>query len=298
MSKSNLFLAIGAIVVIALGIFIFRFSSFRSDGGDKVAATIFPLYDITRNIAGDSLEVVLVLPAGASPHTFDLSPGQVRSLSGSLAVFAIGHGLDDWVGSVVTSSGIGPMIVVDQNISLYEFAGDGEDEDWGVDPHYWLSVPNAMLIAEQIRDELSEIYPDRRDLFERNFTTYKEKLDMLDAEIRGRLSALSTRKIATFHNGWGYFAQEYGLEVVATFEEYPGEEPTAQYLASFQNRIREEGVSVIFAEPQFSTIALAPIAQDLGVTISVLDPLGGIPGRESYEELMRNNTDTIIQALQ
>src|SRR5512145_3554851 len=68
-------------------------------GGErvKVAATIFPLYDIVRQVAGPVADVVLILPPGASPHTFEPTPAGVRALAGAGALFVVGHGLDAWV---------------------------------------------------------------------------------------------------------------------------------------------------------------------------------------------------------
>jgi hypothetical protein len=101
------------------------------------------------------------------------------------------------------------------------------------------------------------------------------------------LADLPTRRIATFHDAFSYFAEAYGLDVVATFEPYPGLEPSPRFVIEFQRNIRAAAVRVVFTEPQRSIDALRPIARDLGVTLAVLDPLGGLPGRESYIDLLR-----------
>src|SRR5712691_1931950 len=77
----------------------------------KVAATIFPLYDLVRQVAGSGVEVVLLVPPGASPHTFAVKPGTVRALTGCVAVFTIGHGLDDWVTRLAQEVGVKRTIV-------------------------------------------------------------------------------------------------------------------------------------------------------------------------------------------
>jgi zinc transport system substrate-binding protein len=261
---------------------------------DKVAATIFPLHDITRNIAGSAVGVELILPAGSSPHTFDLTPKQASNLSGSRAVFAIGHGLDSWASKLVATADVEKIVVVDKGI---EFLASSDTDEPGDDPHYWLSTGNAKIIAGEVRDELVVLFPEKADIFEENYLLYMGKLDALDAEIRASLSKLPNRNIAAFHNAWSYYAKEYGIRVVASFEEFPGKEPTPQYLAEFQDIVKQKGVKVLFSEPQFSTRSLEPIANDLGVSFSVLDPLGGVDGRESFEELMRYNTTQIVNAL-
>src|SRR5512144_821726 len=84
----------------------------------KVAATIFPLYDLVRQVAGPAVEVVLLVPPGASPHTFTVKPGVVRALTGCAAVFTIGHGLDDWATRLAQEAGVKRTIVTDAGIAL------------------------------------------------------------------------------------------------------------------------------------------------------------------------------------
>jgi zinc transport system substrate-binding protein len=284
-----------ALLLLLAGIVVFQSVKTTSQSKEKVAATIFPLYDIVKNIAGNDIETVLLLKPGASPHTFDPTPKEIKKLSGSKAVFTIGHGLDDWSLKISESVGIKSVMIVDRNVELVTF--EDEHEHGNIDPHYWLSVRNAKLIAKQVRDELTLIYPGRRKNFTDNYNDYIKKLDNLENEIGRKLSGLESIGIATFHSAWSYFAKDHKVSVITTFEEFPGEEPTAQYLAKFQQKIKEKNVRVIFSEPQFSTKPLEPIAKDLGVTISVLDPLGGVPGRESFEELMQYNTNQIVNAL-
>jgi ABC-type Zn2+ transport system substrate-binding protein/surface adhesin len=98
------------------------------------------------------------------------------------------------------------------------------------------------------------------------------------------------------HDAFGYFADAYGLEVVATFEPYPGREPGPRFVVDFQKKIREAGVRIVFTEPQLAIGALQPIARDLGVKLGVLDPLGGLPGRDGYVETLAFNARAVASA--
>jgi ABC-type Zn uptake system ZnuABC Zn-binding protein ZnuA len=264
-------------------------------GGEqlKVAATIFPLYDIARSVAGPIADVVLVLPPGASPHTFEPTPASVRALSGAHVLFAIGHGLDDWAARLARGAGVPDVVSVDAGIALRRTDREGRGR---VDPHYWLSASNAKVIAGTVAAELARRAPVRRGEIERSLATYIGHLDAADAEVRELLAALPTRKIATFHDAFGYFAAAYGLEVAAVFEPYPGLEPSPQFVVEFQRKIRVSGVHAVFTEPQLSVEALRPIARDLGVTLAILDPLGGLPGRDSYVDLLRFDARAVVDA--
>jgi ABC-type Zn uptake system ZnuABC Zn-binding protein ZnuA len=256
-----------------------------------VAATIFPVSDIVRQVAGPIADVVLVLPAGASPHTFEPTPAAVRALGGARALFVIGHGLDDWAARLARGAGVPRLVPVDAGIVLRKTPRGG------VDPHYWLAAPNATLIARTVAGELTRLAPDRRAEIEQALGAYVARLETADADVRRRLADLPTRRIATFHDAFGYFAAAYGLDVVATFEPYPGLEPSPAFVIAFQRAVRAAGVRVVFTEPQLSVDALRPIARDLGVSLAVLDPIGGLPGRASYVDLLLFDARAVADAL-
>jgi len=260
----------------------------------KVGATIFPLYDIARQVAGPVADVVLILPPGASPHTFEPTPSSVRSLTGAETLLVIGHGLDDWAVRLARGAGVTRLVRVDAGIALRREGGHERDP---VDPHYWLSIRNGETIARTVAAELERLAPGRAVDIRGTLAAYLARLDAADREIRRLLDGLPTRRIATFHDAFRYFADAYGLEVAAVFEPYPGREPGPRFVVEFQQKVRTTGVRVVFSEPQLSVDAIRPIARDLGVAVSVLDPLGGAPGREGYIEAMLFNARQVAAAL-
>lgn len=256
-----------------------------------IATTIFPLADIAKNVGGDRVNVVQLLPSGATPHSYDLTPGQVAELSKAKVLFVIGHGLDDWAASYAKSNNI-PVKIVDTDIDLIQDT-DGHEEGDGYNPHYWLSIPNGMIISRNIRDVLVEIFPKYQPEFEANQSAYAEKLAKADLEIRRKLPT-DPKFLATFHGAWDYMAKNYGFMIIAEFEEFPGKEPTAQYLSEFQNEIRVNSVKTIYIEPQLSTDAIRPLAADLGANLVLLDPLGGSELTPSYLEMMQYNLNQVL----
>lgn len=273
----------------------------------KVAATIFPLYDLLRNVAGPDVDVVLLLPPGASPHTFAPTPGTIRTLTGSAAVFAIGHGLDDWIVQMSKEAGVPRAILVDTHVPLLPQSADeaaahghrhvAKGAKPGADPHYWLSIPHAVFIVQRLTEALGRLDPKAKALYEQRAAAYKEQLLSTDAEIRRLLADVPRREIATFHMAFGYFAATYGLTVVAVFEPSPGKEPGPRYVENFQRQLRTHKLRVIFTEPQLSEAPLQGMLRDIGVSVYKLDPLGGTPGLESYLAMMRFNATQIAMAL-
>jgi ABC-type Zn uptake system ZnuABC Zn-binding protein ZnuA len=272
----------------------------------KVAATIFPLYDLVRQVAGPAVEVILLVPPGTSEHTFTVKPGTIRAITGCTAIFAIGHGLDDWVARLAREAGVPRTIVVDTGIPLrhgysephsHGQAGSRTTSQNAVDPHYWLAIPHAMRMVQNIADTLAQLDPSAQADYQQRAVAYREQLHSADGEIRRLLMDLPRRDIATFHRAFDYFAEAYGLHVVAVFEPVPGKEPGPRYVEAFQRQVRAHKLRTVFIEPQLSEAALRGLTQDLGITLRQLDPLGGAQGVESYIAMMQFNATQIAAAL-
>ena len=256
----------------------------------RVAATIFPLYDIAREVGGPAIEPILILPPGASPHTFEPRPASIKALAHAALLLRVGHTLDDWASGIAEATGVGRVVTVDAGVRLRRFA------DGTVDPHYWLDAGNGKAIARTIAGEIVKLAPESRAGIEARLAAYLRRLDGADAEVRRILADLPSRSIATLHDGFGYFADAYGLTIAAVFE--PGaKEPGPRAVADFERRVRAAGVRAIFAEPQLSTNVIRAIAGDLGVSISLLDDLGGLPGRDSFTALLLFDARQVAAAL-
>lgn len=251
----------------------------------KVAATIFPLADIAKNIAGDKFEIIGILPPGSSPHTFDLSPGDIKKLTDVSQIFAIGHDLDSWTDKIAESIDV-PVYTVDKGVTLQPS-----------DPHYWMSVDNAMIIAQNITEEIIRLDPDNQEYYDNNLQQYVQKLTDLEQLGKTTFETVQNKKIIVFHDSWSYFADDFGLEIAGVFEKAPGKQPTPQYLADLYRTAQDNEIKAVFAEPQLSSDVVIPFIEDLGLELFVIDPLGGVDGRGSYIENMTYNIKTIDEAL-
>lgn len=258
-----------------------------------VAVTIFPLYDMVRNVAGDRIETVLVLPSGASPHTFEITVPVVKKIQGAKLIFAIGYGIDDWIASVQEVIPDARVSIPSEGIALRKSV---EEEEGGVDPHYWLSIPNAEVMVGNIAKELGIADPENSGYYLARAENYVRELKEADAEVRVLLGDLRSRDIVTMHDAWYYFAEEYGLVVRGSFEPSPGKEPTQKDLIRLTDLIREYRIGTVFSEPQLSSESLKPFLRDLGISLAILDPEGS-PETASYIELMRYNATTVYDAL-
>lgn len=261
--------------------------------GIKVAATIFPLYDMVRNVAGDRIETILILPPGASPHTFEITVPVVKKMQDAKLIFAIGYGIDDWIANVREVIPDARVFIPSEGIPLRKSV---EEEEGGIDPHYWLSIPNAEVMAGNIAKELGKVDPENSGYYLARAENYVGELKEADTEVRSLFGDLRSRDIVTMHDAWYYFAEEYGLTVRGSFEPSPGKEPTQKDLIRLTDLIREHHIKTVFSEPQLSSESLKPFLKDLGISLAILDPEGSAE-TASYIDLMRYNANIVHDAL-
>lgn len=275
-------------------------------GKPKVAVSIFPLYDVTRRIAGDRLDVILVLPPGATEHGYDPSPKQIARLSGAKLGIAVGLDLDTWALDVMKQAGGVPTLLrVGDTVPTIpiRFEHDhahGHEHGHAIgapDPHVWLDPQRMATITRAIAAELAALDPDGAPTFTANANAIEASLAALDRELVARSTAWTKRTIVTFHGSMTYFAARYGLRIAAVVEPIAGKAPTATYLAEVIEAIERTGAAALFIEPQLDHAAGETIAREAGVPLGELDPIGGIAERDSYEALLRWNADQLDKVL-
>ncbi len=265
-----------------------------------VAATIFPIYDLVKEVGGEKVEAYLILKPGASPHTFESVPSQVKALQSASLFFYNGLSLDDWAKDIGKDSSA-ELIDLSNYVDLmdYKEADDHHDhhDHSDIDPHYWLSPNNGKKMIEAIANYLAQKDSSNSDYYQNRAQEYMTDLDNRIIAWQDGLLDLETRDLVVFHGAWNYFADFFDLNIVANFEPFPGQTPSPKYIIELKNTIRNYNISTLFIEPQLSKDALLGLAADLDVEIGVLDPLGGVDSRLNYINLIDYNVNTIYQAL-
>jgi len=265
-------------------------------GTDKllIAASIAPLYDFSQQVGGDRVQVELLVPPGASPHAYELTPANLQVLSKARVLVLNGVGLEFWADGAVSAADNPRLIVVDTSQGLTVLEGDADEP--GGNPHVWLDPINAIHQVEKIRDALIQADPDGAEVYQANAGRYIGELQALDQEIRDRVATFSSKKFVAFHAAWIYFAQRYGLEQAAAIETTPGKEPSPAEVAEIVKTARAIGARAIFAEPQFSPKAAEVIAAESGAKVLFLNPLGEPPDFR-YLDMMWHNVEEMEKAL-
>ncbi len=264
-----------------------------------VVSTLHPYHDLVRQIGGEAINAVRLLPPGASPHTFDPTPRDIaRVAEAELIIINGGQGMDEWVNRLILASGSkAPIIRIIEEVSfegVTSSIAEGSDSGF-VNPHIWLD-PIIMIEASRvIAAALGTADPNHASAYEQNAATLISKLEQLHTELEDLLSDLQDAAFVPFHDAWPYFTRRYGLNLVVEIEPFPGREPSPRYLQYALGEIKMSGAKAIFTEPQLSVRPAEIVAEQAGLPLYSIDPLGS--DQESYQSLMRRNAEIILQAL-
>jgi zinc transport system substrate-binding protein len=286
-------------------------------GSPRVLTSFAPLYCFTKNVSGDGVGVLCLL-SDKGPHEYESSAGDAIKLRTADLFVINGLGLEEFVEKLVNSSGKKSLIVARVGEAVAEKSrlplehNHAKDKDHAghhhhgeFDPHVWLGIPEAKAMVEKIRDELTKVNPERKDVYAKNAVDYLAKLDALQEYGNQRLG--KHRKVITMHDSMGYFAKSFGIDVVGSIQINPGEEPAGPKLAELIKKGSEQGVNVICIEPQYPRSIAETLRNGLiskgvkGVEIVEFDPIETAePGQLDagyYERRMRENIDNLAKHL-
>ena len=270
----------------------------------EIAATTLPVYEFTSRLCeGTPLSVTrLVTEEVSCLHDYSLNVRQVKAAEAAETVVISGAGLEEFMEDILPE---GSAIDASQGISLitpeahhHHHHEEAEESHEGhhheEDPHIWLSPANASRMAENISAGLSARYPQYEAIFGANLEILLQELSDLEHYGKQHLERLSCREIITFHDGFAYFADAFGLEILRAVEEESGSEASARDLIELIEEVEHHSLPAIFTEKSGSVSAAGIIARETGCGSFPLDmAMAG----DSYFEAMYHNIDTIKEAL-
>jgi ABC-type Zn uptake system ZnuABC Zn-binding protein ZnuA len=272
--------------------------------------------------------VLTLLPAGASAHTYELTPEQVRQFAQARLFFRIGLGLEFWLEKLVRAAKHPTLVNVDLSEGIETLptpfpelppmprqgarrepsphqhqvstAPPHRHRPGTADAHYWLDPLRMLQVVQRIAAEFSRLDPEFAALYTERAEGVRTDLEQLHAEIMQQTGGLSNRRFIALHAAWTYFAPRYHLVQAAVIEPFPGREPSPRYLAGLAELMRREQVQAVVIEPQLSSVAAQALAREAGARVGLMDPYGGpgVSGRDTYINLMRYNAAALVRLLQ
>jgi zinc transport system substrate-binding protein len=256
----------------------------------KVFASILPMAYFVERVGGPNVEVSVLVGPGQDPHTFEPTPKIMTRMAGARVLFKMGFPFEESlikkIGStfknlevVDLQKGIKLRAMTEEEKDAEE-ARHGHDEAKGrehsheageMDQHTWLDPQLAKIQARTIADTLVRIDPGKRAQYEKNLKEFHADLDAVHERLTKALAPVKGKSFYVFHPAYGYFGDAYGLKQVPV--QIGGKEPSAKQLARLIDSAKEDGVKVIFVQPQFSKKGAEALAKAIGGAVVALDDL-------------------------
>lgn len=286
-----------------------------ADEGVRVVCTSFPCYDFARAVAGEDAALKLLIKPGSEVHSFEPTPLDVRAVAECDLFICIGGESDSWVEDVLASFGdsaprtlrlIECVEAVEEEevegMTLgHERGGTGAIE---YDEHIWTSPLNAIRMVEAVRDALCALRPERMDAFEANAAVYIAQIEDIDAQLRALVQHAARRELVIGDRfPFIYLTREYGLDYWAAFPSCSAEsEPSARTLAFLIEKVRAEGIPVVYQIELSAGRTARAIAEETGAAVLTLQSAQNLSEADfsagaTYLSLMRENIEALREGL-
>ncbi|AIQ51990.1 metal ABC transporter substrate-binding protein [Paenibacillus sp. FSL R7-0331] len=296
-------------------------ASADSLGKLDIKVSFYPMYDFTKNIAGDLADVELLVPAGIEPHDWEPTAQDMARITDADILIYNGAGMESWTGQVLDSASGSKLITVEASKGLDIMEGAEEEEaghshehgeeahgtdehdhehgeeahgadehdhdhdHGGLDPHVWLSPALAIREVRNIEAALAAASPNHAAVFKANADSYVSSLEQLDQDFKDGLSNTKRKDFITQHAAFGYLAREYGLTQVPIAGLSPELEPSAAQMAGIIEFAKANDVKTIFFETLISSSVAETIAQEIGAKAAVLNPVEGLTEEDRSRSL-------------
>jgi len=286
-----------------------------------VLTTLFPLYDFTKNIAGDKVSVTLLLPPGVEAHSFEPKAGDMLRVNGADLFIFTGKSMEPWADGMLKGVDNKGLLVVDASTGITLMQGEEDHHDHGhgkgeqhgkenhhdhgkIDPHLWLDFANAQKMVSNILEALVVKDPANKDFYTKNSDAFIAKLADLDR--RYREAFVTCKKNIFVHGGhfaFNYLAKRYNLQYIAAYHGSPDSEPTPKRLITLKKKMQQNNIQYIYYEELITPRVAEVLAKETGATLLKLHGAHNISKEEfekgvSFLSLMEGNLKNLKAGLE
>ena len=281
----------------------------------SIVTTIFPMKEFAQAVGGDRVNVHLLLPPGAEPHTWEPRPSDIIRLSHADIFIYTDAEMEPWVEGVLesinnpklfiieASQGL-PLLCIDNLSQLHDDSFvKKESTHRGVDPHFWLNFEYDQRVVDKIANALSKKDPEGAEYYRTNAEKYKKRLQGLDLKYRKELSNCKCKEfIVGGHAAFSYLAKRYGLKQISLYGINPNSEPTPKKMAEVIKLARKYQVRAIYFEEIVSDKLAQVIAKEVGAKVLVLNPGANLKRKQiesgvTFLSLMEKNLENLKYGL-
>jgi zinc transport system substrate-binding protein len=266
----------------------------------KVVTTLFPLYEFTQNVGGDRVQVHMLLPAGAEPHSWEPKPSDIINVSKADIFIFMGDRLEPWASDLLEALRGKDLVVLKL---MKRMNATTAADDHRSDPHLWLDLSQAASMVEEITEALSKADPGGKGLYEANSKKYASRLLELDRLFMETLAKCETRKFVTGgHSAFGSLAERYQLEQIPLYGISPDAEPSPRRLVEIAKTMTREGLSMVFFEELVNPRLAEVLAEETGAGTMILSPAGNVSDDQfrkgtTFISIMQRNLQNLSRGL-
>lgn len=249
-----------------------------------ISVSIYPIYDITRNLSVEKNNIQYIVPPGANPHTYEPVPSGVRSLQGTDLFIGISKEFDGWIEKFLPGS------------ATVKYLSDAGHDD---NPHIWLSINNAKKISRQISETLTMLDPGHKDEYKKQLNIYLKKLARHEIMIVSHFDSVKNNKIIQYHRAWDFFARDTGLKIISTIEDGHGKRPSIKKFKEIIDTAKKLNTGIIVMGLRDSDSSVISLAKEINGTVIRLSTMGSPDNSaiSTYLDMMMTNSKKLSKAL-
>lgn len=280
----------------------------------SVTTTIYPLYSIAKEVGADKINLQNLIPFGVEAHGFDPNPSEIAKLSKSDLFITSSDSMEPWKDKIVKSLKIEQKVFdMSKHVKLREIKEEVHHEEEnehqhhtheheGIDPHYWVSLNNYILMTEAITKLFIEKDTQNKDFYIQNSNNYLTKIKALKNKYDSTLATCTNKKILVNHDAFGYFADDYNVKQYTISGMSPEDKPSAKQIAELINLVKNEKINTVFFEEFASPKVAQTIAKETNIKIDTLRPAENISKEENskgygYIQIMEDNLEKLKFAM-
>jgi len=254
----------------------------------NIIVSIYPLKEFTEKIGGDKVEVTCLVPDNMEPHDYEPKTKDFEKLAKSNAFIYNGLGMETWVDSVNEA-------IKDKGVTIVDSSSGVEvrKEEDAVDPHIWLSLKNAEIQSENIKNTLIQLDEKNKDYYEKNYDKFINELENLYNEYKPKFDTLSKKNFITGHAAFGYLCRDFGLTQRSVENLFAEGEPTPKQLEDLVNFCKENNIKTVFSESLASPKVSETLAKEVQAEVVPILTLEAKEDDKNYIEAMKYNLDEI-----
>lgn len=304
------------IIIMSLGLVACSNGAKKEEGNTsdekvKVYATIFPIYDFTKNIGKDKIELNYIVPPSSEPHDYEISAKTIKDIQNADLLIKNGLGVDGFADNIKSESEKLNIVVASEGIEKITYEKDGihdenhteEEHDHGeYDPHVWLNINNAIKECENIKNALVKVDAKNKEYYEENYNNYVKELKDLQDSYKENLKEIKNKTILVSHDAYGYLCKEYGINQISVTGVNPNQEPSMSKIAELTDYAKDKNIKYILFDGLVNPKVSQTIANEANIDTMILYSIDGITkedfnNSEDYVSLMEKNLETLKTVL-